>query len=42
MLTPMAEIVYVKIQSAAAYVCGLMEKFLIPFSIRQTKNFMER
>ena len=41
-LTPMAKNVYFQIQSAAAYVCGLMEKFSIPFPVCRTKTFMER
>ena len=33
---------YVQIQLTAAYVCGLMEKFSVPFCIRRTKTFVER
>ena len=33
---------YVQIQLTAAYVCGLMKKFSVPFCIRRTKTFVER
>ena len=38
-LTPMAK--NIDVQFAAAYVCGLREKFLIPFRICGTKTFVE-
>ena len=40
-MTPMADDVYVQIQSAAAYVCELKENFSIPFRLRGTKAFVE-